>query len=286
MAFNIYQEVTDRIIAEMEKGIIPWQKPWDGAAEGAYNRVTKKPYSFVNQLLLIHDDAYLTFKQAKALGGNVKKGAKSEMVVFWKWNIKEVEQPDGTKKVERWPVLKYYNVFWIGDCEGIEPLTAEPRNNDPIDAAEQILRGYINRDDAPKYYDSDPSNRAYYRPSTDEVVVPMINQYEAVEEYYSTAFHELTHSTGHSSRLDRGLMKHACFGSEEYSKEELVAEIGAAMLVKKAGIETTKSFRNSTAYIQNWLSALKNDNRLIIQAAGKAEKAVQFILGEKGEPEA
>lgn len=282
MAFNIYQEVTDRIIAEMEKGIIPWQRPWNGVTEGAYNRVTRKPYSFVNQLLLKHDDAYLTFKQAQALGGKVKKGAKSEMVVFWKWNFKEVEQPDGTKKVERWPILKYYNVFWIGDCEGIEPLTKEEvRNNNPLDTAEEILRGYTGREDAPKFYDSEPSNRAYYRPSTDEVVVPMLNQYERVEEYYSTAFHELVHSTGHSKRLDRGLMKHACFGSEDYSKEELVAEIGAAMLVKKAGVETDKSFRNSAAYIQNWLSALRNDNKLIISAAGKAEKAVNYILGEE-----
>ena len=126
-----------------------------------------------------------------------------------------------------------------------------------------------------------PSNKAFYSPSYDRVVVPMKEQYENINEYYSTTFHELTHSTGHKSRLDRletGAI--ASFGSETYSKEELVAEIGSASLMNMLGIETPQTFKNSTAYIQNWLQVLKNDNRFIVSASSKAEKAVNYILGE------
>ena len=119
---------------------------------------------------------------------------------------------------------------------------------------------------------------AFYRPSDDSITLPQRNQFLSTSEYYSTAFHELTHSTGHKSRLNR-LEKTAFFGSEGYSKEELVAEIGAAALVNHAGLETPDSFRNNAAYIQNWLHVLKNDKRLIVSATGKTEKAVNLILG-------
>ena len=122
-------------------------------------------------------------------------------------------------------------------------------------------------------------DRAFYRPSTDSITVPHMRQFSATAEYYSTLFHEMTHSTGHKSRLDR-LDHVAAFGSEDYSKEELIAEIGAATLVNHARLETPDSFRNNAAYIQNWLSVLQNDKRFIVSAAGKAEKAVNMILGE------
>ena len=121
-------------------------------------------------------------------------------------------------------------------------------------------------------------DRAFYRPTTDSITLPLMAQFTATAEYYSTAFHELTHSTGHASRLNR-LEKVAFFGTEAYSKEELVAEIGASALVNHAGLETSRSLRNSVAYIQNWLSVLKNDKRFIVSAWGKAEKAVNLILG-------
>ena len=283
MAFDIYQAVTDRIISEMENGIIPWQKPWNGCPEGAYNRVTKRPYSFINQLLLKHADAYLTFKQVQEMGGKVKKGAKAEMVVFWKPMVKEELNDAGEPEQKTYFILRYYNVFWIGDTEGIPELETGVRENAPIETAEGYIEGYINSVNAPLFKNTEPSDKAYYSPSRDAVVVPMMDQYEHVEEYYSTVFHELTHSTGHFSRLDRGLERSAGFGSESYSKEELIAELGAAMLVNMAGIETTKSFRNSTAYLQNWLTVLRNDKKFIVSAASKAEKAVRYILGETGE---
>ena len=124
-------------------------------------------------------------------------------------------------------------------------------------------------------------DRAFYRPSTDSITLPHMAQFSATAEYYSTAFHELTHSTGHAKRLNR-LDSTAYFGSEAYSKEELIAEIGASVLVNVAGLETAKSFHNSTAYIQNWLQVLKGDKRFIVSASGKAEKAVGLILGSAG----
>ena len=124
-------------------------------------------------------------------------------------------------------------------------------------------------------------DKAFYRPSTDEVVLPIRKQFMSTAEYYSTVFHELTHSTGHASRLNR-LTQAAFFGSEDYSKEELVAEIGAAALVNHVGLETSNSIRNSAAYIQNWLQVLRDDKRFIVSASGKAEKAVNLILGSVG----
>ncbi len=124
----------------------------------------------------------------------------------------------------------------------------------------------------------EPHFHAHYRPSTDSITLPLLKQFAETAEYYSTAFHELIHSTGHASRLDR-LTATAHFGNEEYSKEELIAEIGAAALVNRAGLETSASFRNSAAYVQNWLTGLRNDRKFIVSAAGKAEKAVNLILG-------
>ena len=121
--------------------------------------------------------------------------------------------------------------------------------------------------------------RPFYRPSTDEIVLPLRKQFVSTAEYYSTVFHEISHSTGHPSRLNR-LNRAAFFGTEEYSKEELCAEITSAALVNHCGMESTSSFRNNTAYIQNWLSVLQGDKRFIVSAAGKAEKAVNLILNQ------
>lgn len=276
--FDCYQMVTDRIVEELEKGHIPWQRGWSGTREGAYNYVTRKPYSLLNQLMLKHSDAYLTFKQIEGKKAQIKKGAKAEYVVFWKFLRHEEEKPDGSKEVSTIPMLRYYKVFWIGDTT-LEKDTRDVKEtqHDPILVADNIITGYVGREESLTFQNDRPSNRAYYSPAQDLVVVPMMTQFANVEEYYSTAFHELTHSTGSESRLNR-LTKCAAFGSEDYSKEELVAELGAAMLVNMCGIESGKSFRNSAGYIQGWLGALKNDKRLIVGAAGKAEKAVDYIM--------
>ena len=285
---NVYEMVTNRIIEKLNEGVIPWQKGWSGAIDGAYNYKTGHRYSLINQLMLEHRDGYLTFKQVgecKDKDGNparVNKGAKSEFVVFWKMMQKEdpeAKDKDGNPKKVNIPILRYYNVFWIGDTN-IERKDVEPITHDPIAEAEDIISGYVAREEGLTFTNDTPSNSAYYAPLRDEVVVPMLSQFKNAEEYYSTAFHELTHSTGAQKRLNRlKVTELAAFGSEDYSKEELVAELGAAMLVNRCGIESEKSFRNSAAYIQSWIKALRDDQRLIVSASSKAEKAVNYILG-------
>ena len=271
---DIYSEITNRVIAEMEQGTIPWQKPWVSSGS-CISYATGKPYSLLNQMLLGRPGEYLTFKQCQQAGGRIRKGEKASMVVFWKWLEQEDEETGEKKEI---PFLRYYNVFHIDQCEGLRakhtqpiPQTANADTN-----ADAIIADYLAREGIRLNHEA--GDRAFYRPSTDSITLPTLNQFAATSEYYSTAFHELTHSTGHSKRLNR-LEKTAFFGSEAYSKEELIAEIGAAALVNVAGLETAKSFRNTAAYIQNWLSVLKNDKKFIVSAAGKAEKAVNLILG-------
>lgn len=272
---DIYGEITNRIIAEMEQGEIPWKKPW--MASGlAISHTTGKPYSLLNQMLLGRAGEYLTFKQVHAEGGCVRKGEKAKMVVFWKWLEKEDEE---TGEVSQIPFLKYYNVFHIDQCEGItaKHVTSMPDVVEADTEAETIIADYVKREGVT--IENLEGNAAFYQPSTDRIVLPLLKQFAETAEYYSTAFHELTHSTGHMKRLAR-IDSPANFGSESYSKEELIAELGSAALVHHCGLETPSSFRNSAAYLQNWLSVLKNDKRFIVSAAGKAEKAVQLILGE------
>lgn len=277
MAKSVYEMVTDRIIAELEKGNIPWKKPWKGCANGAYNKVSKKPYSLLNQIMLQHDGAYGTFKQWQELGGKVKKGAKSEFVVFWKMLKVEEEEKDGAKITKTIPMLRYYNVFHISQIEGVENTDIpELKPQEPITEAEKIKNGYAERENIRII--EEVSNQAFYSPSGDYISVPDKKQFEKINEYYSTLFHEMVHSTGHKKRLDR-LVNGASFGNEKYSKEELVAEIGSAMILNQIGIETSDTFKNSSAYIQSWLKVLKNDSKFIVSASGKAEKAAKYIMG-------
>jgi len=270
---SIYEVITNRIIGELEQGVIPWYKPWIASGQ-AISHVTGKPYSLLNQMLLGRGGEYVTFKQVQDEGGRIKKGTKAQMVVFWKWIEQEDEETKEKKKI---PYLRYFNVFHIDQCEGIKAKHAEPLPQavEPDAAAEAIIADYLKRSGVRLIREE--GNRAFYRPSSDSVTLPLIDQFRNTAEYYGTAFHELTHSTGHESRLNR-LHTVAAFGSEDYSKEELIAEIGAAALVNHAGLETADSFKNNTAYIQNWLQALRNDKRFIVSVAGKAEKAVNLIL--------
>ena len=253
---DIYAAVTDRIIAQMEQGVIPWQKPWVSNGK-TVSHATGKPYSLLNQMLLGRPGEYLTFKQCQEAGGKVKKGEKAQLVVFWKWIEQENEETGETKEV---PFLRYYNVFHIDQCEGIsDKHTSEihfPDGASTVEHAQDIIYDYLGREAVKLNHQE--GDRAFYRPATDEIVLPLRKQFVSTAEYYGTVFHELVHSTGHPSRLNR--LNHAAFfGTEEYSKEELVAEISAAALINHYGLESTSSFRNNTAYIQNWLSILRSE---------------------------
>lgn len=279
MSKSTYELVTDRIIAELEKGVIPWQKPWTGGQSGAYNRISRKPYSIINQMLLKHDGEYATIKQWNSLGGRVKKGEKAEMVAFWKIFNVEDEKADGTKAVKQIPMLRYYNVFHISQVSGVEPLQKPFAEVKPVAEADRIISEYVEREGI--QFVEEITDEAYYSPALDLVHVPAKEQYTNINEYYSTAYHELTHSTGHHSRLNRLTTgANAAFGSQIYSKEELVAEIGAASMLNILGLETPNSFHNSTAYIQSWLQVLRGDPKFIVSAASRAEKAVNYIMGK------
>lgn len=282
MAKSVYEMVTDRIINQLEQGVIPWQKPWTGIKSGAFNRVSKKSYSLLNQMLLKHEGEYATFKQWQDLGGHVRKGEKSEIVVFWKIQPVEEIKEDGTKEIKQIPLLRYFNVFHISQVDSVEPLPKDKLHDiEPIEKAENILHDYWSRENITVEHVA--GDKAYYSPSLDMIHLPLFEQFTDANEYYSTAFHESVHSTLKESRCNRAedrKSKLVAFGSDEYSKEELIAEIGSANLMNIIGIETSKSFRNSSAYIQNWLSVLRNDVKFIVSASSKAEKAVDYILSK------
>ncbi len=284
---DLYQEVTDRILDLLESGTVPWRHPIKRPAGGdgiPKNLDSGRNYRGVNVFLLAltswakgYESAYwLTFKQARKQGGHVKKGEKSSLVVFWKM----VEKRDKITKEEiTIPVLRHYNVFNAAQCENIQPPDAyEPDPNAepfiPLDAAERIVAGY---DGGPKIEIS--GGAACYQPTVDTVRIAKPSQFDTRENYYATLFHELAHSSGHSSRLDRGLdTVLAPFGSPDYSKEELVAEMGAAFLSAAAGI-SPPTIEQSAAYIDNWRKKLQGDKKLIITAAGAGQKAADWILG-------
>jgi antirestriction protein ArdC len=285
MSATIYQIVTDRITALLEKGVIPWQMPWTSNQQPPQNLISRKPYRGINTLLLHSmghaSPFWLTFRQAQGLGGHVKQGEKGTPVIFWHWS--DVENK-ATGETERIPFLRYYSLFNVAQCEGIEtPTTSEPvREHSAVEAAEQIVAGMSKRPEI-----QHGLNRAFYSPVKDTVGMPQPEQFKSPEHYYSVLFHELTHSTGHECRLNRkGVSrtegKFAAFGSDKYAQEELVAEMGAAFLCGQAGI-AERTVDNSAAYIASWLQRLKSDPKLVVQAAGQAQKASDWILGRNEE---
>lgn len=284
---NVYEKITNDFIEAIKGGKIPWHQPWFGK-RWAISHTNGRPYSFINQFLLGKDGEWLTFKQIQEEGGSIKKGCKAHYVVFWKFIPKTEKNEDGEEiVVGQFPILKFYNVWHISECEGIkEKYPVKTRNeNSPIESAQKIFADYVEREKENGFRAniSDINDAALYRPFSDVLEVPSIELFENSELYYSTLFHEMTHSTGAKKRLNReGIVNFDKFGSERYSKEELVAEMGAAFLCNQANLDVTKTFKNSAAYLQGWLTELKNDPKMIVAAASKAEQAVQYILnGEK-----
>ena len=279
---NIYEIVTNRIMELLEEGTVPWKKPWR-SSEGPRNLISKKPYRGINSFLLncspYESDFYLTYNQAKQKGGQVRKGEKSTLVVFWKWlntvtDAEETDEMTTGKRLTKVPILRYYNVFNLDQVDGIEP-PKEPKIDNPftaIEKAEQIIENMPLRPSI-RY----EGHRAVYSPMLDSVTLPPKESFTSSEEAYSTLFHELAHSTGHASRVGRkGVIEPTYFGSHDYSQEELVAELSASMLCGVAGIEST--IENSAAYISGWLSVLKKDKKLLVLAAAQGQKAADYIL--------
>lgn len=293
---SICEKVTEKLVAMIEKGVNPWCKPWTGGGNLAISHTTGREYSLLNQILLgFRAGEYLTFNQVKNEGGRVRKGAKSQMIVFWaSQSVRKIKETDenGNEVVKHevlqydMPILKCYNVFHINDCEGIKRKHTQDVSKireydfEKDATAEDVAFGYANRTGV--NLSIAESDSAYYNPSTDTVVVPLREQFERKATFYSTLFHELTHSTGHKSRLDRFKdCVSLAARKKEYSREELVAEIGAASALAKLGINDDETDEKSAAYLKGWVSFLQNDPRAFIVAASKAEKAVKMIFDIK-----
>lgn len=275
--------ITNRIIEALKAGTAPWRKPWRSVnSQWAENLISRKPYRGINQFLLhLSDHAspyWLTYKQAQELGGNVRKGEKGTPVVYvGKAQESKESKDDSTDeagKESTYTFLKYYTVFNTDQCDGlgdrvpaIETLERTPHER--IAAAEAVVVGYSDKPTITA------ANQAWYRPSTDIVGMPALNLFDNPQAYYATLFHELAHSTGHESRCKReGVTDPSGFGSETYSKEEMIAEMTSAFLCAEVGIDTIVP---SASYLAAWIKVLKGDNRLVVSAAAKANQAYDYI---------
>lgn len=286
---DIYQAITDRIIEGLKLGRIPWRKTWKGCGEFPQNFTTKKKYRGANVIVLwfhmmangFSSPYYLTFKQVQKLKGKVKKGAKSELVIYWQWlerDSETVNPATGKPSKNKIPLLKYYRVFNIEQTEGIE----YERDNIQLTEFKQIENA---ENFVANYQDKPPVKhggiRAYYSPADDYVQMPQPETFDGEAEYYGTLFHELTHSTGHKERLNRDEGLAGFFGDENYSREELTAEIGTAFICALTGISNDKIEENQQAYINGWISKLASDPKMIILASARAQKAIDYMQGIK-----
>lgn len=286
---EIYERVTNKILDALEQGVVPWHRPWSSVHSGLHqNLVTKRPYRGVNQFLCeitamsgdYSSPYWLSKKQIRDKKGRIRKGEKGTLIVFWKILRFKTEELDSNDQpiVKTVPLLKHYFVWNVEQCDGIKVPELPKLEFEPIERAQQVIDNMPSR---PKI--SHRGDRAFYRPGYDDVTLPPKGAFHTRQAYYGTAYHELVHSTGHESRLHR-VKDWTSFGSDPYANEELVAELGAAMLNGTVGIEI--EHKQSAAYIDNWAKRIRADKKLIVGAAGKAQKAADYILGVSGNGEA
>jgi antirestriction protein ArdC len=303
MAYDskVYDVITNKIIGLLEQDVIPWHKPWAANIGYPKNLITNYSYRGINVFLLnampFNSHYWVSYNQAKKLGGRIKESElrNSTPVVFFKWyNIETKKQPDRkengddglveqstTSEKRKIPFIRYYRVYNVEQCLGLEEHIPEiPCNNDlaPLEDCDEVIR---KMPDKPEI--NHGGDKAYYNPRTDSIQMPQMHSFEDIESYYSTLFHELTHSTGHENRLKRkGVFDTHAFGDPIYSLEELVAEMGASFLCAMTGIEN-KTINNSAGYIANWLDKLKDDKKLVVIAGAQAQKACDYLLGKINE---
>ncbi len=283
---DVYGIVTEKIINLLEQGIVPWRRPWTSAGLPR-NLVSKKTYRGINSFLLSASKYispyWLTLRQANELGGHVRKGEESTIVVFWKVDdagetTEDTNHEQPNEKSRRRFLLRYYRVFNLEQCELPQAVLdklprIETHEHDPIEAAERIIAAMPNPPEI-----QHAASKAFYSPITDRITLPPRELFASAEEYNATALHETVHSTGHQKRLAReGICEVAPFGSAVYSKEELCAEMGAAYLCAEVGI-TAAVIENQAAYVAGWLKKLRDDRKLLIHAAAQAQHAADYIL--------
>jgi antirestriction protein ArdC len=291
---DVYAIVTEQVIAALEAGTVPWHRPWSAEMGLPRNLQSGRPYRGINPFLLgcaqaahgFESPYWVTYKQASERGGHVRRGETSSLVVFWKrldpLKVRKVRDNVTGERVEMATlgapmVLRYFRVFNVEQCENVEYPRAEAERHewDALEQCESIVTDYLRC--GPLLVEG--GARACYQPSSDRVCMPERDRFEGAAGYYSTIFHELAHSTGHAKRLARKeLLEFHAFGDASYSREELVAEMGAAMLCGVAGIDQL-TVPNSAAYVRSWLDKLRGDKRLVVTAAAQAQKAADLIRG-------
>lgn len=275
---TVYEIVTEQILKQLENGVAPWRKPWH-VDTSAPRSIHGHIYSGVNVFLLLcagYDNPFwITFKEVEKRGGRIRKGEHGTIVIYWKL-LRVTDEI--TKEEKTIPMLRYYRVWNLEQVDGIATpkleTREEPTAKERHAEAARIVRQYP---DAPKIRNAGSS--AYYRPTTDVVTVPPKKSFDDLDEYYSTLFHELGHSTAHETRLNRETGD--VFGSHAYGREELIAEMTSAFLAAESGIVTTQN--NSAAYLDNWMRTIREDVRAVVVAAGKAQKAANYILDREHE---
>jgi antirestriction protein ArdC len=287
--------ITNRIIKALEVGTVPWQKPWGASGGWPRSMSTGKRYEGINVLLLgltaeersFSSPWWGTFDQIAALGGHViegqnqKQGKGATTITFVRTGERDGDETDpdtGEPKRVQYSVRRAFRVFNAAQCEGLpDRFYPQPGSREILAGPQTVLDKYLSHG-GPRL-DHIPGDRAYYRTDgSDRIVLPLRVQFKSPAHYYATAFHEATHSTGAPTRLNRpGIVQFDHFGSGRYAKEELVAQMGAAMLLAETGLDDPDLFDNSAAYVQSWLKALENDNSLVISAASQAYKALELI---------
>lgn len=279
MKRNIYKEITNTILESLEQGTVPWQRPWHSTGLPT-NARTGKEYRGINIWLLsiaattrgFSSNEWCSYKQAKALGGNVRKGEKGTAIIFWKM----LQSKDKAGEKTSFPMIRMYTTFNVDQCDGITPKQSEQEASTaaPDVQAEALVNDYLRT--GPRL-ERNPS-QAFYSPERDLVSLPSLDAFANTRGYYSTLLHEMGHSTGHVTRLDReGITNPTLFGDHLYSKEELIAEMSAAMLCGVCGLEP--DYENNAAYIACWVKVLKGDDKLVVSAALKAQKAADCVRG-------
>ena len=285
---DVYAIVTEKIINMLEQGVVPWRRPWISTGLPR-NVVSKKPYRGINYFLLSASEYvspfWLTMRQANQLGGHVRKGEESTIVVFWKVDDlkqsgEDLDPNENDDKNRRRFLLRYYRVFNLEQCELPQVVLdklpkTETHQHAPIGECAEIMGCMPN---APEIVHA--GSKAFYSLSTDRVTLPAPELFTSAAEYYATGFHELIHSTGHEKRLARAsILEAAPFESPTYSVEELVAEMGAAYLCAESGISPTV-IENQAAYVSGWLKKLRDDRKLVVRAAAHAQQASDYVLGK------
>jgi len=280
-----YQDITNKVIALLEQGKIPWKKTWNGEHDIPTSLATKKFYRGINHVLLscnyqFTSPYYLSYNEAKSRGGHVKRGEKGFPVYFWKYFAKLDKENNEVKQI---PFLRNYTVFNLEQTEDVKFQAPNPteNTNNPIELCDRIVEGYKGKPKLEHHGD-----KACYIPALDKVIMPRMSTFEGSEQYYQTLFHEFSHSTGHKNRLNR-FDDDRClgyFGSPGYAREELVAELSSSFLCSEAHIDNA-ILTNTAAYIQSWLSVLQKDKKMIVWSAGRAQKSADYVLGRKEEYE-